>query len=98
MPAPAAGIYVFDRCSRWKTWMAGTSPAMTLTDASIQHRVATAVAPGGVFLEDFRHLRVSQRFAGVVGQEVLLRHVGDVFRFRVLRIQMIEWLVLAWAA
>jgi hypothetical protein len=30
MPAVVAGIHVFAACSELKTWMAGTSPAMTV--------------------------------------------------------------------
>jgi hypothetical protein len=29
MPALVAGIHVFGACNALKTWMAGTSPAMT---------------------------------------------------------------------
>jgi hypothetical protein len=30
MPALVAGIHVFTACVKQKTWMAGTSPAMTV--------------------------------------------------------------------
>lgn len=45
--------------------------------------------------EDFVDLRMAHRIAGCVGQQVLLRDVGDVFGFRVFREQVIERLVLA---
>src|SRR5690606_6405552 len=44
--------------------------------------------------EDFRQLGMAQRLAGTVVKQVLLRHIGDVFRLFVLREKMIEGLVL----
>jgi hypothetical protein len=35
MPALVAGIHVFAACIELKTWMAGTSPAMTVLGSGI---------------------------------------------------------------
>jgi hypothetical protein len=40
MPALVAGIHVFKTFRISKTWMAGTSPAMTPEGVSIDHRPA----------------------------------------------------------
>ncbi len=47
------------------------------------------------FLEELRHLRVRHRLAGIVGQQVLFGHVGDIGRLRILGQQMVERLVTA---
>ena len=60
----------------------------------VQRRIARAVAAGLVLHEDLRHLRMPDRFAGIVGQKILLGDVGDVFGVRVFREQMIERLIL----
>src|SRR5215207_11757644 len=39
---------------------------------------------------------MTQRSVGVIRQQVLLRHVGDVFGFGVLSEEMVERLVLRW--
>ena len=65
---------------------------------SVQHRIARPVTAVVVALEHLGDLRMPDRLAGRVGQQVLLRHIGDVFVLRVLGEQMIERLVLAAAA
>ena len=62
--------------------------------ASVQRRCARAVAALAVLHERLRDLRMAHRLAGRVGQQILLRHIGDVFGFVVLGEQMIERLVL----
>ena len=58
-------------------------------------RLARDVVAALHFLEEMRHLRVRHRLAGLVGQQVLLRDIGDVGGLRVLGQQVIEWLVAA---
>ncbi len=45
--------------------------------------------------EDLVDLRVAHWIAGCIGQKVLLRDVGDIFGFRILSEEVIEWLILA---
>jgi len=51
MPGPCAGIHALSRKSHPKTWMAGTSPAMTVwmrlpwRDQVIMHRINSYHAP-----------------------------------------------------
>ena len=45
--------------------------------------------------ENLVDLRVANRIAGRVGQQVLLRDIGDIFGFGILREEMVERLVLA---
>jgi hypothetical protein len=61
---------------------------------SIQRRIARAIAARFVLDENLGDLRVPDRFAGIVRQEILLGDVGDVFGFRILGEQMIERLIL----
>src|SRR5258708_913656 len=60
----------------------------------IQRRVARAVAARLVLDENLRDLRMPDRLAGLVRQQVLFGDIGDVFGFRVFREQMIERLIL----
>src|SRR5688572_27865654 len=48
-----------------------------------------------VLNEHFPDHWVAQRLPRMVGQEVLLRDIGDVLAFRILREEVVEWLVLA---
>src|ERR1700738_3362687 len=61
---------------------------------SIQRWVAWAIAARFVLDENLGDLRVPDRLAGIVRQQILLGDVGDVFGFRILGEQMIERLVL----
>src|SRR5262245_18537606 len=60
---------------------------------SIQLGAARAVGLA-VELERFAHLRMADRFARRIGQQVLLGDVSDIGVLRILRIQVIERLVL----
>src|SRR4051812_10223017 len=62
--------------------------------ALIQRGIARPVAAGFVLDENLGDLRMPDRLAGIVGQKVLLRNIGDVFGLRVLGEQVIERLVL----
>ena len=61
---------------------------------SVQRRIARTIAARFVLDEDLGDLRMPDRLAGIVRQQVLLGDIGDVFGFRVLREQMVERLVL----
>ena len=61
---------------------------------SVRHRVAGAVAALAVAHEGFRDLRMADRLAAVVRQQVLLGNIGDIFGFIVLGEQMVERLIL----
>src|SRR5712671_104621 len=61
---------------------------------SVQRRIARPVAAFVVADENLCDLRVSQRLAGIVGQQVLLGYIGDVFGFGVLGEQMVIGLIL----
>ena len=63
-------------------------------DRSVGDACADAIATAAVDLEHLVDLGVPQRLAGHVGQEVLLRDVGDVFGLLVLGEEMVERLVL----
>ena len=56
--------------------------------------MARAIAAMAVLHEDLRHLRMPDRLAAVVRQQVLLGDIGDVFGLVVLGEQMIERLIL----
>ena len=62
--------------------------------ASIQRRIARPVAARFVLDENLGDLRMPDRLAEFVGQQILLGNVGDVFGFRILGEQMIERLIL----
>src|SRR3954468_8652973 len=62
----------------------------------IQRGIARAIAAGLVPDEALGALRVPDRFAGIIGQKVLLGNIGDVFGLRILREQMIKRLILVW--
>ena len=47
-----------------------------------------------VLLEQLWDLRVTQRFAAVILEQVLLRYVGDILGFVVLRQEVVERLIL----
>ena len=47
--------------------------------------------------EEFPDLRMANRLAGAVIEQVLLGNIGDIFGFFILGEEMIERLVLAWA-
>src|SRR5919204_395187 len=57
--------------------------------------MAWPVVSGLVLHEDLGDIRMADRLAGGVRQQVLLGDVGDVFSLRILREQMIERLILA---
>src|SRR5260370_42071511 len=61
---------------------------------SIQRWVAWAIAARFVLDENLGDLRVPDRLAGIVRQQILFGDVGDVFGFRILGEQMIELLIL----
>src|ERR1700704_283187 len=61
---------------------------------SVQRRIARAVAARFVLHENLRDLRVPDRLARIVRQQILLGDVGNVFRFRILGEQMIKRLIL----
>src|SRR5262245_32424829 len=63
----------------------------------IQLRIARTKRAALVALEDFGDLRMPDWGAGIIGQKILLRHIGDVLGLGVLREQVIERLILAWA-
>src|SRR5436190_7464342 len=63
-------------------------------EESIQRRIARTIAAGFILHEDLGDLRVPDRLAGLVRQQVLFGNVGDVFGFRILGEQMIERLIL----
>src|SRR6056297_2320580 len=48
-----------------------------------------------VLFEEFRDLRMAQRLSAIVFEQVLFRHVRDVFRLIVLGEKVVEWLILA---
>jgi invasion protein IalB len=80
---------------RPRLFICGSPPARGRRNGgSVQPAVAGLVAAGVVPLEHFGDVRVADRLAGSVGQQVLLGDVGDVLRFLVLREQVIEGLVL----
>jgi hypothetical protein len=54
---------------------------LSLENALIQRRIAWAIAARFVFHENFRDLRMPDRLARLVRQQILLGNVGDVFRF-----------------
>ena len=60
----------------------------------VQRRVARTIGAGLVLDENLGDLRMADRFAGIVGQQILLGDVGDVFGLRIFREQVIEGLVL----
>jgi hypothetical protein len=53
----------------------------SLENALIQRRIAWAIAARFVFHENFRDLRMPDRLTRLVRQQILLGHVGDIFRF-----------------
>ena len=61
---------------------------------SVRLQEQRAIAAVLVLGEQLGELRMPQRLAGLVGQQVLLGDVGDVFGLRVLREQVIEGLLL----
>ena len=61
----------------------------------VEQRVARPVAAFVVGFENLPHLRMPHRLTRGIEQQILLRHIGDVFRLRVFREQVIEGLVLA---
>ena len=61
---------------------------------SVRLQIERLVAAVLVLGEKLRDLRMAQRLAGLVRQQVLLRDVGDVFGLRVFREQVIVGLVL----
>ncbi len=60
----------------------------------VHRRRAGAIAAFAVLDEDFGDLRMAHRLAALVGQQVLLRDIGDVFGLVVFGEQMIERLIL----
>src|SRR6185437_13636147 len=67
-------------------------PQAGLSMASLALRRIMAV--GGGF-EQVSKLRMPHRFARLVGKQILLRDIGDVFRLVILREQVVVGLVLA---
>src|SRR6202171_999921 len=65
-----------------------------MTGSLIQRGIARAITARLVLDENLGDLRMPDRLARIVRQQVLLRHLGDVFRFRILGEQMIERLIL----
>src|SRR5262245_3231454 len=59
-------------------------------------RVQKAVGAVLANVEQLGDLRVAQRLARVVGEQILLRDVGDVLGLGVLGEQMVERLILLW--
>ena len=62
--------------------------------ALVQRGIARAIAARLVLHENLGDLRMPDRLAGIVGQQILLRDIGDVFGFGILGEQMIERLIL----
>ena len=60
----------------------------------VQRRIARAIAARLVLHEDLGDLRMPDRLAGIVRQQVLFGDIGDVFGLRIFREQVIERLVL----
>ncbi len=56
--------------------------------------VLHAEMPVLLLAEMILDLRMAQGTVGIVDQQVLLRHIGDVFRLRVLGEEVVEGLVL----
>ena len=48
--------------------------------------------------EEFVHLRVANRLAAFVLQQVLLGYIGDIIVLLVLGQKMVKWLFFGWAA
>src|SRR5882762_9741515 len=78
----------------WRITLTLIRPTVNHAASSVQQRIARPVAALVVLLEYLRHLRMPQRLARGIGQEVLLGDISNVFALRVLREQMIERLVL----
>src|SRR6516162_214175 len=86
MPALVAGIHVLSAAYEPKTWMAGTSPAMTQVGSSQSHHLKHRVGIGGLFgdfltyvpvldhLAVFQTENVDDGVAAAAGR----RHVVDV--------------------
>ena len=55
---------------------------------------ARAIAAGVVGGETFVQFGMAYRFTGRIGDQILLRHIRDIFRLRILGEQMIKRLVL----
>jgi hypothetical protein len=53
MPALVAGIYAFLLIHAAKTWMAGTSPAMTKKDSKMTPRIRSVGAEAPLVFRDF---------------------------------------------
>src|ERR1044072_4514582 len=70
-------------------------PKDSVALTSVQRLLARAVASVLVARDLFLDLRMAPGLARLVGKQVLLRHVGDVFAFGVLGEQMVERLILA---
>ena len=83
------------RNSAGMTWTASAERDRDATLVRLQEEGAVAAVL--VLAEQLVDLRVAQRLPGLVGQEVLLRHVGDVLGVGVLGEQVIVGLVLVGA-
>jgi hypothetical protein len=66
--------------------------ASTLLSVTVAAPLGSVVPIAGLF-EEFGELRMANRFARTVVQQVLFRDVGDVFRVVVFRQKMIEGLL-----
>jgi len=62
----------------------------------MRQAAAQAIAPAAKILEQLRDLRMVDRFAILVHQQVLLADIGDVGTVIILGQQMIEWLIAPW--
>src|SRR5271157_1982544 len=63
--------------------------------ASACERLAPDAIPAvGGALERLADLGMAHRLARIVGQQVLLRHIGDVLAVRVLGVEVVERLIL----
>src|ERR1700741_2282131 len=73
-------------------------PLHTFPDhALVQRRVARTVGAGLVLHKDLGDLRMPDRLAGIIRQQILLGDIGDVFGLGIFREQVIERLVLVWS-
>ena len=50
------------------------------------------------FTKNIQDIRVIDRLTRVIGQKVLLRHIGHIIALVIFRQQVVKWLVTLWSA
>ena len=75
---------------------AGNVQPGSVSGGSVQRHATQAILAVLPALEGFGDLGMAHRFARLVGQQVLLRDIGDIFGFGVFRIEVVERLFLVW--